>query len=546
MSSARPSFVSNQEATTRGSGIVAHGSSSSYDRAASSAGEVRCRRPLAQILHRCAKRMIIFVAETGEGSRSSPFWRASPSDSTILQAHSRRHRPRSPRFSSKQGSGASCSAGRDVARAPSPATLFVLLALNAGSRVYLDSALRPTQRSRQQREFRRRPGSLSLFRVAANVGSAGALQQARIDPATLPPSVWRWAMTCCSSPRAGTQRFNSAGSWRRLWWLSLLMAFAFLVCVHDESAGTGALILCGLVQLTSCGGVWSVKGANRRVGGRCTALGRSSLSGVVRTQRATADGGRVWASPASAGHLFAARRCARNRSKTTSNFARSIPSHLPQPLTLAIRADLRGVLLAVSSARSLPPGYSPWYAALLADGGAKRRCAARMPSGRCGGAMLRPNPSQATRLSSVMGGRHAWRSPRERCREKLGRGRASLVTHRRLCLVPDLLPFDRRTDRTARSLSPQPPRLRALSSRSAARRQFQVADFGAGTFRFVRCWRRPSRQNHRHRSVVRYAVVELPRIHPNATTPSAAAGRLRSLGPARLWSRPELPNGRPK
>jgi drug/metabolite transporter (DMT)-like permease len=176
-----------------------------------------------------------------------------------------------------------------------------------------------------------------------------------------------WILTRRS---AGPDRASRGGSWRGALWLfayAVTFSFAYL----RLAAGTGALILFGVVQATMLGaGLWS--GERPRLlewlGLLLAAFGllMLTLPGLSapdpRGAGLMACAGVSWAF-----YSLRGRVASRPLASNAGNFLRAVPLSLAVSLLSfsSARADLRGVFFAVASgAIASGIGYSIWYAAL--------------------------------------------------------------------------------------------------------------------------------------------------------------------------------------
>jgi drug/metabolite transporter (DMT)-like permease len=215
--------------------------------------------------------------------------------------------------------------------------------------------------------------TLALIAFASNsVLCRLALQRATVDPATFTTirMISGAAMLLLVMGWARPDARQKIGSWASAGLLSLY-AVPFSFAYTGLSAGTGALILFGSVQMTML--VAAVRSGEQPHSGEWTGL-IVALAGLVYLVFPGLS-----APPFIPAALMGIAGCCwglyslRGRSgthplaETTSNFVRSVPMVVVVSLVMRDRfhAELRGTLLAVASgALTSGLGYVAWYAAL--------------------------------------------------------------------------------------------------------------------------------------------------------------------------------------
>lgn len=158
-------------------------------------------------------------------------------------------------------------------------------------------------------------------------------------------------------------------------WLAAAMLFAYVACFSfaylSLTAGTGALVLFGAVQITMLGAGWRAGEAFGAQGWLGFALAVGGFAGLVApgVNAPAPAGAALMAAAGVAWGIYSlrGRGVADPLAATAGNFLRAAPLALALSLALAVRAqaDVRGALLAVASgAITSGLGYVIWYAAL--------------------------------------------------------------------------------------------------------------------------------------------------------------------------------------
>ena len=158
-------------------------------------------------------------------------------------------------------------------------------------------------------------------------------------------------------------------------WLAAAMLFAYVACFSfayvSLSAGTGALILFGAVQVTMCLAGWRAGEAFGRLGGIGFAAAVAGLVALVLpgVTAPSPSGAMLMAAAGVAWGIYSLRGRGVDDplAATAGNFLRATPLALAMSLLLAglARAAPTGALLAVvSGAITSGIGYVLWYAAL--------------------------------------------------------------------------------------------------------------------------------------------------------------------------------------
>ena len=199
-----------------------------------------------------------------------------------------------------------------------------------------------------------------------------ALQRASIDPASFSSiRLVSGALTLALIVRLGPQRASQA----RADWLAAAMLFAYVAFFSfaylSLSAGTGALVLFGAVQLTMFGvglrsgerfGPIACIGLLLAVAGLFYLVSPGVAAPPLLGAALMAIAGVAWGV-----YSLRGRGIADPLAATASNFARAAPLALLLSLLLAARAqaDAGGIALAIASgALTSGIGYVIWYAAL--------------------------------------------------------------------------------------------------------------------------------------------------------------------------------------
>ena len=200
-----------------------------------------------------------------------------------------------------------------------------------------------------------------------------ALSQRAIDPASFGSlRLMSGALTLALVLRL---RAKPAGAPARSDWLAAAMLFAYVACFSfaylSLSAGTGALVLFGAVQITMLGAGWYAGeslGARGWSGFALAVLGFAGL--VAPGVNAPAPAGAALMAVAGVAwgiYSLRGRGVADPLAATAGNFLRAAPLALALSLALAMSAHIntQGALLAVASgAVTSGLGYVIWYAAL--------------------------------------------------------------------------------------------------------------------------------------------------------------------------------------
>jgi drug/metabolite transporter (DMT)-like permease len=158
-------------------------------------------------------------------------------------------------------------------------------------------------------------------------------------------------------------------------WISAFFLFAYAICFSlaylNLSAGMGALILFGCVQLTMIG--WSIAKGERPPPLEWIGL-LAALGGLVYLVFPSLEAPPLWSSSLMAGagiawgaYTLRGKGSSDPLSDTTANFVRSVPmiAVVAIPFFQQIHSSSRGILLAVlSGAVASGVGYTAWYTAL--------------------------------------------------------------------------------------------------------------------------------------------------------------------------------------
>lgn len=200
-----------------------------------------------------------------------------------------------------------------------------------------------------------------------------ALAQGSIDPASFGSlRLVSGALTLALVLRL---RPGPAGAPARVDWLAAAMLFAYVACFSfaylSLSAGTGALMLFGAVQITMLAAGWRAGESFGAWGWLGFALAVAGFAGLVAPGvNAPAPVGAVLMAVAGVAwgvYSLRGRGVADPLAATAGNFLRAAPLALLLSLMLALQAhaNTQGALLAVASgALTSGLGYVIWYAAL--------------------------------------------------------------------------------------------------------------------------------------------------------------------------------------